>query len=121
MQIKEGVDLRPLKPQMVLAAQVVESVFSERFKSEAIITCGAEGNHKEGSLHPDGYALDFRLWHISEYTPEERKARLYETIRQDVLTRLGAVYRGPGAPEGGQYDVVLESTPHLHVEFDPPA
>lgn len=100
--IKEGVDISDIAPEMAIAAQAVARVY-EWFLYDCIITSARDGSHKEGSLHYDGMALDFRTRHLSGgYT-----GQVAQDIAQKVRECLGA-----------QFDVVLERT-HLHVEFDP--
>lgn len=98
MTIKSGVKLKGLKPEMALAATVVESVY-QHFHHECTITSALDGKHSTNSLHYSGNALDFRTRDIS--------SNITLNLRKTVEDRLG--------PE---FDVVLEQD-HLHVEFQP--
>ena len=83
---------------MAFATMVVEGV-CRGYGVECVITSAFDGEHKPGSLHYEGKALDYRTRDIPKLSRER--------FAKDVAERL---------PPG--YDVVLEST-HLHVEYDP--
>ncbi len=96
--IKSGVKAAGIQPEIVLATQEAREVWRD-FKADLIITSLKDGEHKQGSLHYKGLAVDLRTWNL---LPAERGT---------AAARL-RVALGP------EYDVVLEST-HIHVEFDP--
>lgn len=96
--MKHGVDIRGIQPEMLLALQVVHSIYEENGVA-LVITSALDGAHKQGSLHYSGYALDFRTRHVLPVVAQ--------SLANDIAAALGK-----------QYDVVLEDT-HLHVEFDP--
>ncbi len=98
MRFKEGISLRHLQPQMVLASDVVATVYEQNGYA-CVITSGDEGVHAKYSLHYSGNALDYRTKHILE----SARAALASEIQEAL---------------GTQFNVILEST-HLHVEFDP--
>lgn len=105
LQIKPGVDLSNLSPQMGIAAQVVRDVYREIFKSDCVITSGRDGKHLT-VIHYLGQALDFR---VNNLAPADRGR-----VKGEVKRALGG--------ERSQYDVVLKEhaeSPCLHVEFDP--
>lgn len=81
---------------MLIAHSVVTEVMNPH---GWVITSALDSEHRVGSLHYVGLALDYRTRHI----PAEQLITIADTIRQ----RLGE-----------QFDVVLESD-HLHVEFQP--
>ena len=99
MILKAGVRLTDLKPQMVLAAMVVDEIYGD---VECVITSANDSKHSERSLHYSGCALDFRT---KNYVGD--KGQLRDRIK---------------AALGQDFDVVLEAvgTPneHLHVEHD---
>ncbi len=97
--IKHGVDLRGIKPEMVMARVIAGEIYA-RYGYPAIITSGLDddGGRTPDSKHPNGYALDFRTRHLDR--------RLRPVIAEKLKEALGA-----------QYDVVLEND-HIHVEFD---
>lgn len=100
VKLKPGVSVNGLRPEMVLAAGVVEGIFLAG-GYEVVITSGTDGNHSRGSRHYVGHALDFRTRHI----PREEWNKLADQIR-DAL--------------GPDFQLVIEKT-HFHLEFDPPA
>lgn len=97
LNIKPGVRLNGLQVPMAIGVQVVASVF-DTFGEDCWITATTDGEHKAGSLHYAGLAVDFRTRHLNP--------SLKEQIVQAVKQALG--------PE---FDVVVHST-HLHVEYD---
>ena len=99
LTVKKGVSLRKVAPQMVLAAVVVDGIYTRFGVEECCITSGDDGQHGANSLHPEGKALDFRTRTIPE------------SYRHGVRACTDAAL-------GGDYDVVLESD-HMHVEYDP--
>lgn len=96
IRIKKGVDLDGLCSEMWDSVSIVEACFGE---DVITITSGLEGDHKEGSLHYKGLALDFRTRHLTA-----KKKKLVLRRCQEFLE--------------GAYDSVLEAT-HLHIEYDP--
>lgn len=99
LKIKDGVRITKLHPEMVRVLPTIGQAFEKQGAKEYVITSGEEGNHMVGSLHPEGKALDFRNWAVSE-------------------TRVPAVVRALKARLGPDFDVVSEPT-HIHIEFDP--
>lgn len=108
-QIKNGVWLQGLQPQMAIAFTVACSVYASKELS-CIITCGLNGKHGRYSHHYKGLALDLRTKHcfIGE---KDRSAKLTQ-LKIDIQLSLGT-----------QFQVVLEDVggeqEHLHIEFDP--
>ena len=105
LRIKPGVRLEGLQPQMVIAWGMVAEICDDYYV-DCVITCGTDGDHKAGSLHHCGRALDFRtrdLVAMGEQSENEIKV----SFRAQVKVRLGA-----------EFQVFSEPT-HLHVEYDP--
>jgi len=96
MRIKAGVEVAGLRPEALLAVLIASEVYRD-YGEELVITSVVEGQHRRGSLHYVGQAVDFRL---------PRKAAA-SVIASTLANRLGA-----------DYDVILEPT-HIHVEFQP--
>lgn len=105
LNLKPGVKVGGLRPEMTLAALIVYSVF-DSFGLAAWVTSALDGKHKKGSLHSKGLALDFRTKHI----PREHLHPLVTSIKEAL---------------GPEFDVILESegktNEHVHIEHDPKA
>lgn len=99
MKIKPGVRVFGLRPEMVLALTICESIY-RKYGVEVVITAGIEGKHKRGSFHYAGDAADIR---IKNLPPEVSTVH----VRDEIADALGT-----------DFDVVLESD-HIHIEFDP--
>ncbi len=99
LHLKDGVRLHGLRPEMLVGLQVVHSIFDKHGKT-CVVTSANDSAHSRGSLHYQGWALDFRTRHLSD---QSEKDRLAASVKKAL---------------GGDFDVVLEST-HLHVEWDP--
>ena len=98
--IKPGVDVHGIQPEILLARIIAGEVFA-RYGVACIITSGSEGEHKVGSLHPKGQAIDLRIRHMDK--------RLWPVVTEELGKALGP-----------QYDVILEAKKlHIHVEWDP--
>lgn len=96
MQIKKGVRLQGLKPEMVVAIMVANGVFRE--KAEVMrLTSVTDGAHMAGSLHHVGLAVDIGLPRFNAVEP----------IMASLKELLGA-----------EFDIVLEPS-HIHMEYDP--
>ena len=95
MNIKPGVHLQGIRPEIVVALTIADRVYADH-ESPLVITSGVEGKHMRNSLHYVGAAVDIRL--------PESEAKYMAGVLSYAL--------------GEQYDVVLEST-HIHIEFQP--
>lgn len=96
--LKEGVAIDLMRPQIALAASIIEMCYRE-IGTDCVITSGNDGQHMKGSLHYMGQAIDVRTRDV----PEGSLTHLIGRIKQAL---------------GANYDVVLEGD-HLHVEHDP--
>lgn len=96
--IKRGVNVAGLRAEMVPALLAADRIL-EAIGAELIITSALDGEHKAGSRHFLGLALDFRTRHLTGLERSRFASELQAAL-------------------GNQYDVVLEKT-HVHVEFDP--
>lgn len=99
MKIKEGVDIAGIRPEMVIAAMVCESIYN-KYDLDPVITSCKDGKHMRGSLHYSGMALDYRTRDI----PTDG---LKNTIAREIATALGS-----------QFDVVIHDL-NFHIEFQP--
>ncbi len=106
-QIKPGVKLDELAPQIVLAWQIACAIFDHHGVSTCVLTSANDGStHLSNSLHYRGGAIDLRTKHIS--------AVLATTIHKDLQAALGE-----------DFDVIFyphtdRSPGHIHIEYDPP-
>lgn len=94
IEIKPGVSIRGISPEIALAISIINSVMEGE---TLVITCVVDGRHRSGSLHYIGNAVDIRR------TGLKNAAITVDRIR---------------AALGAEFDVILE-TSHIHVEFQP--
>lgn len=96
--IKPGVRIAGLSNEALLAIMVARDVYAWYGQQErCVITSITDGDHKAGSLHHTGRAIDLRL----------PAAHTVGDVVQVLTDRLGV-----------SYDIVLEKD-HIHVEYDP--
>lgn len=98
MKLKPGVDIRGVRPEIVLAMIVVEPIIEKH--APFVVTSVCEGTHKPTSLHYSGFAIDIRTRDVDQ--------AMVRPLVQELQAALGI-----------QFDVVLEGD-HVHLEFDPP-
>jgi hypothetical protein len=96
-RFKQGVDLRGVRPEMILSWPIMATVFA-KYGYETVITSVCDGEHKS-LVHPVGLGTDYRTWDI----PREEQEKIVEDAQKAL---------------GESYDVVLEKD-HIHTEFDP--
>jgi hypothetical protein len=98
LKLKPGVRVLGLKPEILTAMLVAESIIGDAF----VITAAVDSNHKAGSLHYAGLAVDFRTNDL--------------TSPMDTILKLRDAL-------GPEYDVLLEDSglpnAHGHIEFQP--
>ena len=97
MQIKSGVRIYGIRPEVVLALLVAQHAY-EQFgeASRFVVTSVADGKHSQGSLHYVGCAVDLRL-------PRQARGSIINALKANL---------------GPDFDVVLEGS-HIHLEFQP--
>ena len=100
LELKQGVNITGIRPEMVLAAVAVRDVF-DSYNFECVVTSALEGTHSFGSLHYAGCALDFRTKRAG--VTQTQAEAMGEKIRHSL---------------GVQFDVIVHET-HIHVEFQP--
>lgn len=98
MQLKPGVTLKGLCPEMVLGLIVIDSVMWRQFNIDPVVTSVTDGKHMSRSKHYLGFAADLRIWGIED--------------------KVTSVVPALSHALGENFDVVHESD-HIHVEFDP--
>lgn len=98
LQIKPGVRVRGLSPEIMLAITIAQASYERCGEESMTITSLTDGKHSDRSLHYCGDAVDLRLPLDPDVIP---------VLVNFLKVRLGE-----------SYDVVLEKD-HIHVEFDP--
>ena len=99
MILKQGIDVKGLQPEILLAVMVAFKVFHS-CGYHLVITSALDGKHSKRSKHYIGQAVDLRIRHIGD----------------DVF--LNSIVREISHNLTTDYDVVLESD-HIHIEYDP--
>jgi hypothetical protein len=103
LQFKEGVRVKGLQPQMLLALQVVEEEFA-KMGLDTVVTSANDSEHKDGSKHYEGAAFDFRTKH---------SGGMGKGLASSIRLRLAHI----------GFDVLFEypggEAEHIHVEWDP--
>jgi len=101
--IKSGVLIYGIKPEMVLCHSIADNVF-EANGYGCVATSVVGKKHKDRSLHPVGYAEDFRTKHIKTL---QEKLAIVDQLKEALPC----------------CDVILEHVDkdqeHIHMEFDP--
>ena len=96
MKLKSGTDVGGIKPEIIVAMISCLTVVPKY--GPFTITSIVDGEHKKGSLHPEGLAIDVRTRDMKPGAAEKCVREL-----QDAL--------------GLQYDVLFEGD-HIHIEWD---
>lgn len=99
LRLKPGVRIHGLRPEVVLALQVLVGSFGKAGGYDVTVTAGIDGAHSPGSLHYSGAAVDIRTRDV----PKEKLPSIVADARESL---------------GADFDLVVESD-HLHVEFEP--
>lgn len=102
--IKPGVRIRGMQPEILLAVVIAREVYDELNQPLTLTSC-TDGDHKPGSLHHTGNAVDLRL---------PGRGELPQVVKDLSSMAVAALADRLGA----EYDVVLEKD-HIHVEYDP--
>ena len=98
MRLKHSVNSIGLKPEMLLAAFIIDGIYKE-VGFECVATSINDSFHVETSRHYQGMAIDFRIRHL----PEDLALKIVNEIRRCL---------------GIHYSVRLESD-HIHVSYKP--
>ena len=107
IQLKEGVKVTHLTPQLLLAIHVVDGAYESVGIHQCFITSLDDGKHGPTTLHGTGQAADFRLHNV----PQMKRPALVERIKVSLRD------------QEGEYEVYWEGvgtdSEHLHVEYQP--
>ena len=83
MQFKEGVNVLGVKPEIILAIMVCESIY-KKYGIEMVITSITDSKHSTFSRHYQGFAFDLRTRNIpSEQTQEKMLAEIQSSLTKD--------------------------------------
>lgn len=109
-RVKPTVDICGLKPETLFCHGIVLNVFGE-LGHDCIVTSVNDSRHGYKSLHYQGYALDYRSWHIPD-------AGQKETVVQIVRSR----YPGPDMefyyePDALDAEGKIIRREHFHLEY----
>jgi hypothetical protein len=103
VNLKHGVRISGVQPEIVLAIMVVESIHDE-MGIPFTITSILDGKHGKNSFHYSGKAFDIRTWVDDSGTQYDHEFKL--EIARRIRNALGE-----------EFDVVVEPT-HIHIELD---
>jgi len=102
MRFKAGVKLQGIQPEIVATFQTVEAAFAPK---EAVITSANDGKeHRRGSLHYSGNAIDLRVRHLVE----GEAVRIHLLIKTSLTDEYDVLHEHIGTDEE-----------HIHIEFQP--
>lgn len=102
LRVKAGVNLEGVAPEIWYAIGYASALHAGLSTADLVITSAHDGEHKEGSLHYVGKAVDLRTHDLGAAA----KLNWFRLLGR-ALNPLG-------------FDVILERDPeHLHIEFDP--
>lgn len=105
LRFKNGVDVRGIRSELLLAILVASDVYAEH-NADCVVTSLLDGKHSSNSRHYDGAAMDLRTNDLAT----GRDKSILDEIRARLLPL-------------GDYDVIFENadTPneHIHIEYEP--
>lgn len=104
LKLKAGVSLKGLKPEIVFGIISALSIASSLGLGELVITSCKEGQHKVGSLHYRGFAVDIRT--NTMYNPT--RLAFISKLKEALDTEFDIVDEGAGT-----------INQHCHLEYDP--
>lgn len=105
-EIKSGVAFYGLRPEMAFCNQFVLSVFNSR-GIQCVPTSIVGKKHGTGSLHPVGFAIDYRTKHIKGANRGMRVHALVADLKK-ALPCCDIVFEYEGKEQE-----------HIHIEYDP--
>ena len=92
------------RPELEHGMAVVESAF-ELVGKPMVVTSINDGKHGRKSLHPKGFAVDFRTKHITDY---EWDNTVFPYIDKHLPDEFDCILESNGLPNE-----------HGHLEYDP--
>lgn len=98
MQLKTGVKIRGIAPELLLGLFIADRIYKEKFQTEMVVTSVIDGVHMQGSKHYLGQGADLRIWGL------EAKVKVVVNELKLALDE--------------NFDIVEEGD-HIHLEYDP--
>lgn len=108
LEIKNGVRMKGLTPQLVIGIVVAEGVFSH-YGRDCVVTSLNDSEHMKGSKHYEGNGVDFRVRHLDGNDSD---------LKSDDLAMAKLIVSDLKDSLGQDFDVLLEGN-HIHMEYDP--
>lgn len=96
---KDSVKLFGVQKEIISLIDQLHIYFRSVLNLSLIITSVTDGKHSIGSKHYTGYAIDLRIWHMSD-----SQIKIFTNFFQKNFDK--------------NYDLVLEKD-HIHIEYDP--
>lgn len=103
--IKNGVTIRGVSPEIVMAWPIVVGIF-DAAGYNPVLTSVTGGRHGRGTLHHHGYAMDIRTRHIPSM---EEKRKIANALKIRLGEEFDVVFH-----DGSQPGVAE----HIHIEYD---
>ena len=85
IEIKAGVRLHGIRPELVLAVHIAEGLWMAAGAPSLVITACIEGQHTAASDHYSGCAVDFRTKNLPEGKAETMRAALMTALGDDFF------------------------------------
>lgn len=99
MQLKEGVKVLGMQPEIVLAVMVCESIY-RKYNIEMVITSITDSKHSQFSRHYQGFAFDLRTRNIPS---EATQQKIFDEITKSLTKDFN----------------ILNEGDHFHIGFKP--
>ena len=103
IKIKQGVNIYGLQPEMITVNQTAEAIFSS-FGYDLIVTSAVRSMGDTFSLHPFGFACDYRSRHVKTYDEKDAIENELKAALPDCDIKLKQVNL---------------RNEHIHCEYDP--
>ena len=115
IEVKQGenaADISNISDEVVSTfAQVVDAFDTHAPGADVVITSGTDGEHREGSAHYSGNAIDLRANHISD----DQAQAIAKDLNQDLGDNFDVIFEREDTDQVGED----EWSDHIHVEYDP--
>ena len=108
--VKKGVQFYGMQPEMVFCHIEIKDVFNT-LGIVCVSTSIVGKKHKKRSLHPPGYAVDYRTKHI--------KGSTFGASREQKIKNLMSLLRANVPQCDFVFEHEGEAQEHIHAEYDP--